>query len=120
MSVNSIKKITGLVRLTGDKFIVIDEGEPAFVVLPFTEYESMIKERNDQQVVQYITKFPSRSEANSQPNNEESNILERVNQDIEAYRAKQEELQSEEGKTSDKEEKNTSGKAHNFSDTGKY
>lgn len=113
---NALKKITGLVRLTGDKFIVIDEGEPAYVVVPFQEYEQLMTERKNDQVVQYISKGSPKKSTKQLSETEEETILKRVNEDIEAYRLKQAEIRKEEGEVQENRENEGSARNENFSE----
>lgn len=45
---DTIKKIIGLINKTGDNCVVLDEtGNPAYVIMPFSRYESMIGGQKD-------------------------------------------------------------------------
>ena len=58
-----LKKIIHLIEKTGDRAIILEEGEPAYVILPFREYEKLFGEdgnpatevRQNQEVRQKIS-----------------------------------------------------------------
>ena len=70
---NSLGKIISLIKKTGDNCIVLDyEGNPAYVVVTFDDYQGMILGRSE---VAGLT---------------ENELLDKINRDIAAWRATQE------------------------------
>ena len=39
---NNFNKILDIMRKTGDKFIIVENGEPMYVIAPFAEYDRMV------------------------------------------------------------------------------
>lgn len=103
---NSFKKIIELINKTGDNCIVVDqEGEPAYVVMTFADYEKMILGKSE---VASLT---------------EGELVEKINRDVAIWKAAQEvesldnwqEIESaiDEIKKSKEEEENSLSQAKN-------
>jgi len=84
-------------RKTGDKFIIVENGEPMYVIAPFAEYDRMVNSgmyaakntfhQSTAPLYQPVPTTPGSLEP-ARPSDEEK-LLEKVNQDIAEFRSKQ-------------------------------
>ena len=85
MDINELKKLIK----NSTSVLVLDNGEPSFVILGYQTYKDMVSERGEKEIaIKQVSNTPGQSVFNGRSTHEkEAEILERLNKEILAIKS---------------------------------